>query len=379
MDVKARLARWAFSRPHVLVFGGPGTEPLRWQLEAELDRRAWRIADAPADADAVVVLGRPGLALAAAADLLFRQVPAPKVRVDVLHAHDLPERLVDAAEDLHNRAEQSRLVRSAASSHEKGNEHGGDNEHSEHTQPPTHHAAAGTGAEERAGGHAHGEMQHGAAGEDLGAGDVHVHHDGEVAGLAMASTAPDRDGLDLDSLDVSLGPWLPGWPTGLVVQGALQGDVLTGVRAHWLDADHVTPGPPGSLDVQALDLLAGFLVVAGWPRAAAEARAARTALLTRLDDGRRLAQRVARRVGGSRTLAWQVRGLGVAGDGDVLDRLRGWCAVAADPASAPPHSFTVEELADLLEGAELAAVRLVVASAAPLQVPRRHPVEAHHG
>ena len=45
-------------------------------------------------------------------------------------------------------------------------------------------------------------------------------------GRPMAETAPDRDGLRLDRLDVRIGPFFPPFPTGLVLAVGLQGDVL---------------------------------------------------------------------------------------------------------------------------------------------------------
>lgn len=45
-------------------------------------------------------------------------------------------------------------------------------------------------------------------------------------GRPMAETAPDRDGLRLDRLEVRVGPFFPPLPTGLVLTIALQGDVV---------------------------------------------------------------------------------------------------------------------------------------------------------
>ncbi|MDN5750212.1 MAG: hypothetical protein L0H64_17155, partial [Pseudonocardia sp.] len=48
----------------------------------------------------------------------------------------------------------------------------------------------------------------------------------ESGGLPMADRAPDRDGLTLDQLHLSLGPVLADWPAGLAVRLTLQGDVV---------------------------------------------------------------------------------------------------------------------------------------------------------
>ena len=45
-------------------------------------------------------------------------------------------------------------------------------------------------------------------------------------GRPMAETAPDRDGLTLDQLSVRIGPFFPPFPTGLVLDVKLQGDVI---------------------------------------------------------------------------------------------------------------------------------------------------------
>lgn len=50
-------------------------------------------------------------------------------------------------------------------------------------------------------------------------------------GRPMAMTADDRDGLALDTLSFSLGPFLPWMPPGLELQVTMQGDVLTDVEA----------------------------------------------------------------------------------------------------------------------------------------------------
>jgi hypothetical protein len=235
------------------------------------------------------------------------------------------------------------------------------------------HAGMGHGGHAGMGHGGHGGMDHGSM---------------EVAGLPMADTAPDRDGLQLDALAVALGPVLPGWPTGLLLRGKLQGDVLTDVSLAWVDAAHPDAAhhvaahhvdghhsDGGTARLAALDHLARFLDVAGWPVAARDARRARNELRAadpdRVDAGRRRAVQLARRVRRSRTLAWSVRGIGAVEAtgaqpfrGDVLDRVRWWCELAAGaepPVGALPE-LPLERVAELLEGAELAAARLVVAS-----------------
>ncbi|MCA0143807.1 hypothetical protein [Blastococcus sp. LR1] len=228
------------------------------------------------------------------------------------------------------------------------------------------------------GGSEHGGMDHAAMGHGGHGGMDHSGHGGmDVAGLPMAETATDRDGLQLDELKVSLGPVLPGWPTGLLLRGRLQGDVLTGVGLSWLDQEGASADALDAGDSRpaALDRLARFLDVAGWPLAAHEARQARAGLMSHDPDvvaqADRLAVRVARRVRRSRTLAWSARGTGVMTtegsgplEGDVLDRVRRWCDTAAGEQHAPEPlpELRLDTVATLLEGAEIGAARLTLAS-----------------
>lgn len=355
IDLKRRLARWTLARPHVLLVDAPGTRRLRWQVEAELDRRHWPVALSPADTDLLLVLGEPGPQLAQAVDVLWSQTTRPRHRYDVRSGDDVARQLDSAAAALV--AGATTLGPPPATARdllEGGGAPGMEAAHDEHAGPD------------------------GPAGHDPGGHEGHhMDHGGDVAGLAMADTAPDRDGLTLDALRVSLGPVLPAWPTGLVVRGSLQGDVLTGVELSWADAATGGTEPAAAAEVLALDHLAQLLVVAGWPSAARRARAARSALLSdepgRAARGRHEAAALTRRVRSSRTLAWSVRGLGQvpgsAPDGDqagadVLARVHRWCAAAAVETTAEPavSGRSPDGAAELLEGAELAAVRLIVAS-----------------
>lgn len=65
-------------------------------------------------------------------------------------------------------------------------------------------------------------------------------------GRPMASLAPDRDGLRLDRLPTSVGPWFPFLPPGLRLRVGFAGDVLSGVEV--LPPPPV-PGPRSDADV----------------------------------------------------------------------------------------------------------------------------------
>ncbi|MGY1721267.1 hypothetical protein ACI8AG_19715, partial [Blastococcus sp. SYSU DS0552] len=245
-----------------------------------------------------------------------------------------------------------------------GMDHGGGHEGMDH----------GGGHEGMDHGGGHEGMDHGGGheGMDHGGGHEGMDHGGEVAGLAMASTGSDRDGLELDVLKVALGPVLPGWPTGLVLRADLQGDVLASAELTWLDGGGIFPvaSPPPDPQRAALDCLARFLDVAGWPTAARDARRARDGLATHgpgHEGAQRLAQAVARRVRRSRTLSWTAGGIGQiaterGSDEDVLDRVRRWCDIASGQPVEEPPAPSLEEVAALVEGAEVGSARLTVAS-----------------
>ncbi|WP_328773596.1 hypothetical protein [Streptomyces sp. NBC_00286] len=248
------------------------------------------------------------------------------------------------------------------------------------------------------------------------------------AGLPMAEQGEDRDGLTLDQLHVPLGALLTDWPTGLTIRLVLQGDVVQHATLEepatpvadaaaepfwvrpWLRAAAGDPVPVGEAVRRRMaahmDSLGRLLAVAGWPSEVLSARRLRDDLLSgapRAAVAPRL-ERFTRRVGFSRTLAWLTRGIGVvtaqdAGEagvsgpaaragGDVTDRYRQWLtdighdlrrleessplevAVEESPrghwsAEHPPSSALIGLLPRLLEGAELAAARLIVASLDP--------------
>jgi hypothetical protein len=225
------------------------------------------------------------------------------------------------------------------------------------------------------GGGGHEGMDHGGGGHEgmdhSGGGhegmDHSMHHGGEVAGLPMAMTGPDRDGLELDVLKVALGPVLHGWPTGLVLRAELQGDVVTAAELSWLDAGR-SPAlePQPDPQPEALDRLARFLDVVGWPTAARDARRARGGLIAGgpdRGDAQRLAEAVARRVGRSRALSWTAGAIGERkSGGDVVDRVRRWCDSASGQPVEESPAVSLDDVAALVVGAEIGSARLIVAS-----------------
>ncbi len=381
MDVTSWLLRR--TAPRVLLLTAPGGTGARLAVERLARERGWRMATSPAQANTVVVAG---------SDHRFEEhvrrvwdaVPAPRVRVDVPTAANAEHGLATALGLLHDadrqRAEASPEQRSHAEQHSEHGTHEGHEGHEEAVDHETHTSHEAHNDHESHGGHeAHaGHKSHGGHEDPAdhaahgGSGHMgHGGHDHHMAGMAMpggvpmADRAEDRDGLTLDQLHVPLGPALPLWPAGLIVHTRLQGDVvqhasvevLAGADDSFWSHHPVAPR---------LDSCYRLLALAGWEDAATSAQRLRDdALAGQSPDMRRWAARVRR----SRTLRWLLAGVGVTPEGDdALDRLHAWLD------GAPLRTqWTVDVLPALLEGAELANARLVVAS---LDLERS---EVHHG
>lgn len=72
---------------------------------------------------------------------------------------------------------------------------------------------------------------------------------GTPFGRPLAERAPDRDGLELDQLPVSVGPWIGALPAGLELHVKLQGDLIQDVEL----GPTVVVMPPVDVFAQALD------------------------------------------------------------------------------------------------------------------------------
>nr|WP_133061668.1 hypothetical protein [Streptosporangium minutum] len=414
----------------------------RLLAEAELARRGWRRAGTPAAADLLVVCGSPEESLARAVETIWADTPCPRARVEL--RDDLrPEQVADALDGAVSRLadgpaqrrdaaervrRQARRGRDGAHGHGNGPEHGRQ-EHG-HGDGPEHgrqehedgHDVDGPGHGDGDGDGDEDEDGHGMGGPGHGDG----HGMGGPGGLRMAGRGPDRDGLTLDRLHVPLGPVLPDWPAGLVVETVLQGDVIqrarvrisggSGVERFWdepwlaaLAGRHVTRGEAARRRAAShLDSLGRLLAVSGWDSSATRARRLRDRLLWERPDAG-LAEdfaRFARRVRRSRSLRWMLRGLGTADAsfgpavrvrGDVVARMERWLAgteaalgelddrsrLADDegprgPVGERPSESLLAVLPTLLAGAELAAARLIVAGLDPDLDQVRPAYEAPH-
>lgn len=372
MGLTERLIRYAAARPAAFVVTAPGGTEARLKVEAELRRRGLRMESSPAAAGLLVVCGKPGTELKQAINTVWNDLPGPRALVGVTapaSPSDIAALLDRGRAELADADAQRAvaLARVAAGPWRPGTQ---------------------TGDEAEGGSH---HMEHGG----------HEHHMGAPAGLAMAERGADRDGLKLDQLHVRLGPILPDWPSGLVVATTLQGDVIQRAEISTMPGDGVTAfwdeTTGRQLAAAHLDSLGRMLAVAGWADAAARARRLRDDVLGDLQVRVAAAEfeGFAGRVRCSRTLSWMLAGLGVIEaeainthglqgiaarhPGDAWARLTGWLTEAhraiVDPDARPdgprgpvdqqPSAALLAVLPMLLEGAEFAAARLIVASLDP--------------
>lgn len=372
MGLNDATARLAARHAHALVVGIPGSWRTRVAGERAVLDRGWQLATSPADADVLVVCGEPGPRLAEAVDLVWEQMPGPRVRVDVRAYDDVAARLEEA--------------------------HAGLLDTGHHRHDAVHRAAAadllttqadrdGTHQEGHGGHDGHEQMDHSHDGEHGGHGDMEM----SPGGIPLAGGGEDRDGLEMDVLQVRLGPVLPHWPAGLVLYTSLQGDVITSAHAELLDASIHDADEPGG-PARGFDNVASLLALAGWDHGAAEAHRVRDAALE-ADTGPAGPglERLRRRVSRSRTLRWSLRGvrplteqdvdrhgLPAGTVGDTHDRLLRMLGRASDGEAGP--AFSTEQLAHLATGLDLATARLVVASLDVQQLTAGHDGhEARHG
>jgi hypothetical protein len=312
VDVTAWLLRLTPPRP-LVVTGRGGTE-VRLAAERAIRERGWRPAASPAEANILLATGD---GLDGHAEQVWHSMPAPRTRLTIAAASEVPQQLDAAAAELRNTGRQ----RAHATPRH---------------QAPEHHMS-----------------------------DMDM-----PGGIPMADRAEDRDGLMLDVLHVPLGPVLPLWPAGLIVHTRLQGDVIQEASVEivgsangsfWSAADRPM--------ARRLDSSARLLALAGWTDAAAMAQRLRDEALEGAPPAAAL-RKWAGRVRRSRTLRWLLADVGTTQDappslaGDALTRLHTWLD-PTEPESPLETEWIVESLPALLAGAELATARLIVASLDP--------------
>ncbi|WP_203186065.1 hypothetical protein [Streptomyces pratensis] len=453
MDLTGTMLHAAAARPRVLVVSMPGGAAVRLAAERQLRLRDWPPATTPAQADLLLVAGPLCPYLNPALERLWQNLPAPRARAHVRTADEVlaaldavRARLASTAAQRdqetpaetdsrprHDRRHEQSAEQDGTGGHTSQEKAARDGEHGEESVPDRGNGRyIGSGSD-----HSSRKRHHGSHGREEkkgDGGDAHEDHQGHgghggiemPGGLPMAGQGEDRDGLTLDRLHVPLGPLLSDWPAGLTLRLVLQGDVVQAadldeeplfasrpVESFWVQpwlrsaaGEAVGSGEAVRRRAAArLDSLGRLLMVAGWPAEAMKAHRLRDDLL----DGAPAAalasrlERLARRVGRSRTLFWLTRGLGVVtardaraagvsgpaarADGDVAARYRRWLtdirhdvarlddSSALDPAEEsprgrwdarqPPSAALVALLPHLLDGTELAAARLIVASLDP--------------
>ena len=347
MGLKSLLARAAVSRAHVLVVATPSSFTTRVALERALLSRGWVQADSPADADVLAVCGHEFPQLTEALQVVWDAMPGPRVRVDLADTASVPAAIAQAARQLLDT--------------------------NQHIEQARHRAAVRPRPDQS-------DMD---MDMDMGHGDM----DMAPGGIPLAEGAEDRDGLEMDVLHLPLGPVLPYWPSGLVLHCALHGDVAIDVEAEVLAEPARVQLAAGTLDgpglaaARACDAIVSVLALAGWPVGAGLARRVRDACMDgdlhgaaeHLDHLRRTTAR-------SLLLRWMLRGIGrldaevVEGRsavqqlvGDVYDRLvalldRVEQELLGSASPPPSPADLVDVLPALVDGLELASVRLVVAS-----------------
>ena len=414
MGLSEALLRAGACRPHVLVFTMLGGTAVRLAAEAESRRRGWPAAMTPADADVLLIAGNPVPAIADMLEEVWGAMPAPRARAQAAQPSEVAAVLDAVQAQLADRTGQRALVGAPASMAAREPEPqrrlDGDAAHDD---------AAGKHVGERQRGSGDGSDTTGEQDHDMGGMDM-------PAGLPMADRGEDRDGLKLDQLHLTMGPLLPAWPTGLIVHLTVQGDVVQHAEviaprpaadagSFWTEpwrrdaaGEPITVGEAGRRRVAAqLDSLGRFLAVAGWDEPAMTAQRLRDDTLANAPTSRLVpdVHRLTRRVARSRTLQWLTRGVGVLtpdvsvtiGDaaspavratGDVTVRYRRWCTDLVDVAALldddsplgasnlepprgrlegaeAPSARLLALLPRLLNGAELAAARLIIASLDP--------------
>ena len=381
MGLTTGFARLAVQGAHVLVIEVPGWAETRMAVECELARRGWALATSPADADVLLVCGLPGSGLREVAERIWAQLPGPRARVSIERADDAVIILDRAKADLLDETKQRADARTRP------------REFSPTTEVDTGHEQ-------------HGDDSPADASHDMGDMDMDMGGMGHgmdmpmPGGIPLASGGEDRDGLEMDVLNIPLGPVLPHWPAGLVVRCVLQGDVIVSAEAEILAAAEVPIEGSDKEDegrrtaIRRCDDAARLLAISGWSSAAVRARTIRDTLDagTPMTDSAAQLDVLSRRVRRSRVLRWSLKSVpsldpeppdpsnphtvsATTGPATASGRLIAWLdeaarlargdAVAGLPAlhdDAALQRTLFEAIPELVRGTDIATARLAVAS-----------------
>lgn len=340
---------------HLLLVEVPGNGAARIGVEAAAAAAGNVLGIHPAESDVLLVCGTPGPELHAVIDRVWDQMPYPKHRAMLTSLEEIGTVFTTSQEALADRRAQRSAARKVAVSHTNGQDHedrGPDDEHLNHDHPDdaddTKHDHDMT-----MGGHDHMSMDH-----------MSMSGPG---GYPLADGADDRDGLEMDVLHRRLGPILPVWPAGVVLDVTLAGDTITDASASMVDADDHRQGESQNGAASALDQAAQVLTLAGWGTAAARTLRARDLAVTgRLEQARERLRPLIRRIERSVLLRWSLRGLQVRPDVDVrtvlLTRLGRADAALNGRHFEPEPATLIDEIPALVEGRDIGSARLVVAA-----------------
>jgi len=400
MGLTGFLARRAVRATRVLVVAAPDTFAIRVAAERKIAARGWRLASSPADADVLLQVGRVFGELGEVAGRLWDALPGPRARVAAEVAGAVPAALDEAVALLLDAALQADDAASRGAPDVGGDDGGMDMDEDSGDDAMDHGSMDHEDTDDEDMDHEdmdHGDMDHGDmdhegmdhSGMDHGGMDMDMDMSPDGIPLAEGSE-DDRDGLEMDVLPVRLGPVLPDWPAGLVLDVTLHGDVIMDASARWIGTgDDPGPEPPEPDEFEeagrACDEVVTLLSLGGWPDGAARARAARDAVLdARRLDAFQMVGDLRHRIMRSGMLRWSLRRtavidperaarLGLPPDfaGDCYDRLLALVDRAlslverTDGVHVSPVGLDV--LGHLVLGLDLAAARLLVASlGAPL-------------
>ncbi|MBI5161214.1 MAG: hypothetical protein HY996_07365 [Micrococcales bacterium] len=370
----------------VLLVPAPGADLIRIAVEAALVAAGGELALTPAAGNLLLVCGQLPDRLAEHADRLWEQMPHPRVRLEVAAVHDAERMLAAAASSLRDvPAQRAAAARGADPGHGLPSQEG-------------HEDMDASGPEEMAGGHegmdmsghggmdmsaheGHGGMDmsahQGHGGMDMSAhqghggmdmsGHDHMNMSGP-GGIPLASGDEDRDGLEMDVLNRTLGPVLPLWDSRILVRVVLAGDTIRSAEVE-LVAPAEAP-PPGSAAVLRLDEAVRFLRIAGGDAVGDRLTRARNAAFDgRTDAALRDARSARRRIGRSPLIRWTLRGLTVRERPLrvlLLDRLdEAILLLRGETPAATAPLLGAEELAALVTGRDLGTARLLIAAVQP--------------
>ena len=324
------LATWSITaRPHALIVQAPGSFHLRVAAEQAIDAAGWCQAETVADADVLLVTGSPGPEMGTIIDHTWSQMSQPRARIQIGQTDSIEDALKAARDALTAPAPRPAVAAPSSEHHDEGhNEDHGD----------------------------------------------HGDHDAmSPGGIALAEGADDRDGLEMDELHLPLGPVLTHWPVGLVLDLTLNGDVVTAATATQIDspARAHRPDPAAERAARLLDAAASLLSLAGMPALAGRARGLRDLSLIDPAMDAQAVDDLAKRLLGLRTLRWLWRKTTMTNPAGQIIGLHDRLVTLVEDAAAalrghtstePAPSYSLEDLAELVQGQELATVRLWVAA-----------------